>query len=112
MHSGRSLGGANVDPKSQVQAPGGDPTCKEHCRSLGGRSMGETNRMVQDCVCARVRMCRHIHESVQHICVPVVLMAVHCMCTGGHVCIPVHTCVHYVHNVCAPVWVWVCSLSS
>ena len=75
MHSGRSLGGANVDPKSQVQAPGGDPTCKEHCRSLGGRSMGETNRMVQDCVCARVRMCRHIHESVQHICVPVVLMA-------------------------------------
>ena len=46
MHSGRSLGGANVDPKSQVQTPGGDPTCKEHCRSLGGRSMDETNRMV------------------------------------------------------------------
>ena len=108
MHSGRRLGGANVDPKSQVQAPGGDRTCKEeHFRNLGGRSRDETNGMVQDCVCARVHMCGHMHECVQHTCTPVVLVAVHGMCTHVHVCVPVHTCAFHTYCVCTCVGVGV-----
>ena len=117
MHSGRSLEGANVDPRSQVQVPGGHPTCKkEHCGSLRGRNMDETNGMVQDCACARVCVCRHVHERVQHMCVLLsswLCIACAQMGTGAflcpHVCITYTMCVHLcgcgcVLGVCG--WDW------
>lgn len=118
MHSGRRLGGANVDPKSQVQAPGGDRTCKEeHCRSLGGRSRDETNGMVQDCVCVHVCTCAGICMNVCNIyahllslwlCMACAQMGT-CAFLCTHVCIPYTLCVHLrgcgcVLGVCG--WDW------
>lgn len=64
------------------------------------------------CKTARVRVCAcaGIHERVQHMCV-LLSSWLYCVCTDGHGCIPVPTCVHYIYDVCAPVWVWVCSWS-
>ena len=60
--------------------------------------MDETNGMVQDCACARVRMSRHVHERVQHMCA--LLSSWLCIACA-------HTCALHIQCVCTCVGVGV-----
>ena len=107
---GGALGGQMLTPSHKCRPLEGI----RHARSTAGAwEEGAWMRPTGWCKTARVHVCAcaAIYMKVCSIYACLLSSWLCIACSQVGTCAFLCTRVHYVHNVCAPVWVWVCSWS-